>query len=174
MSTTYAVGQRLTATILQALADATVNRPVCRLIQQSAQSLADNADTALVFGAGSEDVDTSGAHDEVTNNTRITPTKAGYYTFYALLFVVAATDYVNLQIYVKKNATTILPSSSRQGPNATSGSRSVQIVVPSIPMNGTTDFMEAFGNQDSSGSHNTASSGSNTSCLFGMVYERDL
>lgn len=174
MSTTYAVGQRLTASLLQTLADGTVNKGVTRLIQQATQSLNDNTDTAITFGAGSEDVDTGNWHDEVTNNTRITPSQAGYCTFRAVFYIAAAADYVNLQVYIKKNGATILPASSRQGPNATSSSRSIQIVIGPILMNGSTDFVEVFGNQDNTASaaRSTTSSGGTASCLFEAIFER--
>lgn len=174
MAITYAIGQRLTATLLQTLADHTVNKGVVRLIQQSAQALADNTDTALTFGAGSEEVDTSNWHDETTNNTRITPTVAGYYTFTGLLFLPGATDYSHLQIYIRKNGATILPSSVRIGPNATSGSRSLQVSVDNILMNGSTDYVEAVGNQDNTtaASRNTTSTGGNASCTFSAEFVR--
>lgn len=174
MAVTYAVGQRLTATLLQTLADYTVNKGITRLIQQSAQSLTDNTDTALTFGAGSDDVDTSGWHDEVTNNTRITPTVAGYYVATGLMFVPAAADYVNLQVYIRKNGSTILPSSVRIGPNATSSSRSVQVTCDHILLNGSTDYLEAVANQDNSASasRNTTSTGGSSSCIFTLEFVR--
>jgi hypothetical protein len=174
MAITYAVGQRITATLLQTLADYGPNKGIVRLIQQSGQNLSDNTDTALSFGAGSEDVDTAGWHDEVTNNTRITPTVAGYYVFTGLLFVPANTDYLNLQVYIRRNGATILPSSARHGPNATNSSRSVQITCDHVLMNGSTDYVEAVGNQDNSSSatRTTTSTGSNTSCLFTAEFVR--
>jgi|SRR6185503_12412439 hypothetical protein len=174
MTITYAVGQRVTATLLQTLADYTVNKGLTRLVQQAAQSLTDNTDTALTFGAGSDDVDTAGWHDEVTNNTRITPTVAGYYLATGLLVVPAAADYVNLQVYIRKNGATILPSISRQGPNATSSSRSIQVTCDAILLNGSTDYLEAVGNQDNtaSASRNTPSTGGSSSCLFTVQFIR--
>lgn len=173
MSITYAVGQRLTATLLQTLADYTVNKPLVRLVQQSAQSLTDNTDTALTFGAGSEDIDTDNFHDETTNNTRITPTVAGYYLCRATLFVVAATDYASLQIQIKRS-NAVIPSSHRVGPNATNASRSVQVSTGPILMNGSTDYLEAWALQDNAANaaRNTASTGSNTSCIFECEFMR--
>lgn len=174
MTITYAVGQRVTATLLQTLADYTVNKGCTRLIQQSAQSLADATDTALTFGAGSEDVDTGGWHDEVTNNTRITPTVAGYYLFTGMLWVPAAADYLSLQVNIRKNGATALASASRHGPNATSSSRSIQVVTDLVLMNGSTDYVEVMGNQDNSASasRNTTSSGGSTSCTFTAQFVR--
>ena len=174
MAITYAVGQRITATLLQTLADYTVNKGVTRLVQQAAQALADATDTALTFGAGSDDVDTAGWHDEVTNNTRITPTVAGYYTFTGMMWVPAAADYVSLQVNIRKNGSTNLPSASRHGPNATSSSRSIQVVTDGVLMNGSTDYVEVLGNQDNtaSASRNTTSSGGSTSCTFTAQFIR--
>ncbi len=174
MPITYAVGQRLTATLMQTLADATANRGVTRLIQQAAQSLADATDTALTFGAGSEDVDSGTWHDETTNNTRITPTVAGYYTFTGLLFVPANGDYASIQVNFRKNGATNMPSASRHGPNATASSRSIQIVTDGVLMNGSTDYMELMGNQDNTAgaSRNTTSTGGSSSCTFTAVLIR--
>lgn len=174
MAISYAVGQRLTATLLQTLADYTVNSPRCRLVQQAAQSCNDNTDTAITYGSASEIVDTHGFHDESTNNTRITPNVAGYYTVYAVFFIAAAADYVNLQTNIRMNGATIQPSSTRHGPNATSASRSVAVHCESILFNGSTDYVEHMGNQDNTAAaaRNTASTGSSASCVFGVIFER--
>lgn len=172
MTTTYAVGQRITATLLQTLADATLNKPVVRLIQQSAQSFADNADTAVTFGAGSEDIDTNAFHDESTNTSRITPSVAGIYDFRALFVVPAATDYLSLQVSLRKNGT-VVPSVLREGPNATSSSRSIQVSAI-LSSNGSTDFFEVYALQDNStsASRNTPSSGGSFSCTFECEFLR--
>ncbi len=174
MTTTYAIGQRITATLLQTLADNTVNRGVVRLIQQSGQSLASGAATAITFGAASEDVDTAGWHDESTNNTRITPTVAGYYTFTGLVVFPANTDYTSHQATFRKNGSTTLPSAVRYGPNATSSFRGIELTLDGLLMNGSTDYLELMGSQDNgaAASRTTPSSGGSTSCLFTAVLIR--
>lgn len=174
MATTYAVGQRITASLLQSLADGTINRPVVRLVQQSGQAIANNTDTAISFGAGSEVIDTHGYHDEVTNNTRITPLIQGYYMLTGLLYLPANTDWQSIQVLIKQNGATNLPSSSRHGPNATSSARSVQVICDNVFANGSTDFFESFANQvnGAAASRTTTSSGGSTACLFTAVLQR--
>lgn len=168
-------GQPATAAQINAIMAATVEKPLCRLIQQSAQSITDATDTAITFGSGSEDIDTHGFHDTASNTSRITPTKAGYYTVRAIFWAPANTDYATVSIAIRKNGSTTLPAVIREGPNATSAARSVEVTVLSSA-NGTTDYWEAMGQQDNTAnaSRSTPSNGGSFSCVFECIFERPL
>jgi hypothetical protein len=151
------------------------DKPICRLVQQSAQSFADNTATAITFGSGSEVVDSANMHNVSSDTSRITPTVAGWYRVSGKLVVPAGTDYASLEIYIRKNGSTNIPSVSREGPNATSSSRTIY-VDHLVDFNGTTDYVELMATQDntSSASRNTPSNGGSFSCTFEAVYEADL
>jgi hypothetical protein len=146
--------------------DGTLSKPLVRLVQQSAQSLTDNTDTAITFGSGSEEIDTHGFHDVTTNNTRVTPTVAGYYRVTGTLFMVAGADFVTIVATIAKNGT-VQPPRKRDGPNATSSARSVTASAI-LSANGSTDYFELIGTQD-----NTANTARNTSAggSFASVLE---
>jgi len=151
------------------------DKPICRLIQQSTQAFADNAATVITFGSGSEDVDSHNMHNVSSNTGRITPTVAGWYRCSGKFFAPAAADYASLEIFLRKNGATNWPGVSREGPNATSSSRSIY-VDHLVNFNGTTDYVELVGTQDNtaSASRNTPSNGGSFSCTFEVVYEADL
>ena len=166
MSTTYAVGQRLTAAMIQSLADYTINRPLVRLTQAAAQSISDNTHTALTFGTGSTLIDTHGYHSESTNNSRVTPLLAGVYAVSGGYSTSARTDYASLQASIRLNGTN-LASDNKMGPNATSANREVVVGPVFVQMNGTTDYVEIAGYQDNVANVavNTNVSGSSASSL---------
>lgn len=147
MAITYAVGQRLTAELLQSLADYTVNAPLVRLVQPSTgspQSLPHNTSTALQFGTGSTVYDTHNFHDESTNNTRITPTVAGYYEVNGIVFFNSRTDYTLLYASIGLNGSEwgtgprLIKASTATG----SAAQSQHITPLEVLMNGSTDYLE--------------------------------
>lgn len=166
MTTSYAVGQRLTASLLQALADNTVNRPIVRLVATATQSLTDNTGTAIAFGTGSTIIDTHGYHDETTNNTRVTPTKAGYYRAWGRVHVGFRTDYATIQASIRFNGTD-QSGNDRVGPNNTNSSRTAGAGPVMLLCNGTTDYIELAAIQDNTANaaQNTNAGGSSTSYL---------
>jgi hypothetical protein len=168
-----AAGGRIFASDILAIIAGTTGKPVCRLIQQSAQSLTDNTEAALTFGAGSEAVDSHGFHDTSVNPSRITPNKAGWYTLRGILTVPALATYASIQVAIRKNGANI-PSVIREGPNATASSRSVQVAILE-QANGTTDYFEVAGYQDNTANsaQNTPSTGGSFSCVFECVFERN-
>lgn len=162
MTITYAVGQRLTATLLQQLADYTVNRPIGRIVASGTTALADNTQVAVPF-SGTDDIDTAGIHNPSSNNTRVTPTTAGYYRFIGTGFFEAQTTPVVSDVNIRKNGSTNLPPAGRY-PGATQAfSLPAQVEVE---MNGTTDYVELVVRQDSAGADNT-----NQSVQFSSVLE---
>lgn len=166
MTTTYAVGQRLTTSLLQYLADNTVNKPLVRLVAVATQSLNDNTSTAIAFGTGSTVIDTHAYHDEVTNNTRVTPLKAGYYRAWGTVSYGSRTDYATLQSVIRFNGVDQV-GNNRIGPNATSTPRSATAGPVTLLCNGTTDYIELGALQDNTANvaQTTTSSGSSNSYL---------
>lgn len=166
MTTSYAVGQRLTASLLQDLADNTVNRPLVRLVATSTQSLTDNTGAAIAFGAGSTVIDTHGYHDESTNNSRVTPQKAGYYRAWGKVAHGARSDYATLQTTIRFNGVDQI-GNERVGPNATSTTRTGAGGPVTLLCNGTTDYIELGAIQDNTANaaQSTSVGGSTTSYL---------
>lgn len=165
----FEVGDILTADAL----NATVDLPLCRLVQQTAQSLTDNTDTALTFGSGSEVVDTHGMHDESTNNTRVTPNVAGWYEVTATLIMTARTDYNTIVATVARNGT-VQSTRDRTGPNAVSSARTAS-ATGTYEANGTTDYFEAYGLQDNvANAAVLTNQGGSFSCTLEVKFVRPL
>lgn len=163
MTITYAVGQRLTATVLQQLADYTVNRPIVRLIQTATQNLTDNTSTPVTFTTSSTIIDTHSYHSETVNTSRVTPLIAGYYRAFGVVAYSAQTTYLSLQSVIRFNGVD-QAGNQRHGPNATSSPRSVGAEGLFL-CNGSTDYLELGALQDDSGgtTRATVASGSTTS-----------
>lgn len=151
MTITYANGQRLTAALLQQLADYTVNRPVGYIVASGAQALADNTQVAIQF-SGTDDIDTDGFHNPSSNNTRITPNVAGYYSFTVFGFFQAQATPVISDVSVRKNGSTHFAPAGRY-PGSTQAFSLPSVVY--MEMNGTTDYIELMMLQDSAGADNT-------------------
>lgn len=154
-----------------ALAAASLDRPIVRLVQQAAQSIANTADVAITFAAGSEEIDTHGFHDTATNTSRITPTRPGYYDLRGNVWWAADTDLVSFHSAIGKNGSVtarnriVLPSTA-----TASASRSHQVVA-TLQANGSTDYFELIGQQTqaATGSLSTSVAGSFSStfeCIF--------
>lgn len=119
-----------------------LNKPICRLIQAAAQSIAHASDVPVQFGVGSEDIDTHGFHDESTNNTRITPTVAGYYRVDGVASMSANTDYLGIQAGLRKNGAAV-PSLQRvQKTTGTASATQTQGAYAILSANGSTDYFE--------------------------------
>lgn len=127
------------------VADA-INPPITKLVQQVAgqqTALATGADTVLTFGAGSEEIDTHNYHDTVTNNSRVTPTKAGYYEIEIRPIYAFSTTITAVGTFVRKNGA-VVERSGNQKPN---GTNNVNTAAPTLETvlacNGTGDYFEA-------------------------------
>lgn len=138
-------GETVFATDVQSLADATTGRPLVRLVQAVAQTgLAHGSPAAITFTT--EDFDTHGYHDPAVNNTRITPTKPGYYRFHGVVFFGVRTDYTLALSYIRKNGATNLPPGGRLNMTGITGSFTFGVIADVIiDMNGTTDYVELIG-----------------------------
>lgn len=161
-------GAAAPASEINAILAGTLTRPLVRLVQSVAQSIPDNAFTALTFAT--EDIDTHGFHDTATNTSRITPNVPGVYRFIATYVSATITTPVLQAVKLRKNGTTDLAPTGR---GAGTGSNPSQVVTAIASMNGTSDYMEVLGLQDSAGATNTVVSGSSTS-VFECEFLRGL
>ncbi|GEM_PF-5178464 len=117
------------------------DRPFCRLVQQSAQSIG-TSDTPLTFGASSENYDPFSLHDEVTNNTRITVDRAGIWLVKGTVFLSASTTPTALTATISVNGA-VQPARSRSKPAATNVSMSQEVTeILSLALG---DYLELLG-----------------------------
>lgn len=150
-------------------------KPLVRLVASGTQSIPDNVATPIAFPT--EDIDTNGFHDTVTNNTRITPNKPGYYRFKGTYFTSARADYTTVDCSVGKNGTMVAPAEKRSfALPANQVSQAVSVQCEAIqPANGSTDYFELYGLQDNTA--NTATLTSQTgrySSVFECEFIREL
>jgi hypothetical protein len=150
-----------------------LGKPMVKLIAQASQNLADNTAVALTFGAGSEEFDTHGFHDETTNPTRITPSVAGYYRLRGAVYLPSRADYVTTYLAIYKNGAAGAPI-SRPGVSTSSGVRSAEGEAL-FTANGTTDYFEAVAFQDNTANATAATNASGGfSCYFEAEWQRPL
>lgn len=133
-----------------------------RLVQTVAQSIPDATLTALTFTT--EAYDTGGFHDLVTNTSRVTPNKPGYYAFRGSYFSAAITTPVTMDASFRANGSTSYAPGARTVPP--SGNAVSRETFALIACNGTTDYVELMAFQDSAGAVNT-----NVSSRFSSVLE---
>jgi hypothetical protein len=122
----------------------------CRVFQNAVFSLpTDPTYGAVTFQT--ESFDTSTMHDNVTNNTRITITTAGYYNFGGAVEIAATSQSVNLKI--RLNGTTFITGNVGGAPGSTNGRAGVSGVYQ-FALN---DYIELLGytNSASNTSANT-------------------
>ncbi|MEV0902885.1 hypothetical protein [Actinoplanes sp. NPDC049802] len=135
---------------LDVLEARTTGKPIGRATQTVAQALPDATFTAITFTA--EDYDTHGFHSTSTNTSRITPTVAGYYRFTGTVTWEGQTTGVGLDAHFRLNGTTSIAGAVRIPGTTTIAAQQLTVTVA---MNGTTDYIELMGRQDSAGSDNT-------------------
>lgn len=170
-------GARATAGEVQLIRGSSVDKPLVRLIQQSAQALASDTDVAITFGASSEDFDTAGWHDVATNTSRIIPVGVSpcYVRLRGTVWYATDTDVIVYYASVGKNGTIVertqldLPSTALSATRP----RSVQVVCEQA-CNGSTDYFELFGRQlqSAAGSLNTNVAAGGFSSTFSLEYLR--
>lgn len=133
-------GQIVLDTDIDTLELGSSQKPLCRLVQSVAQSIPNNTATAVTF-TGSEDIDTHGFHDPVTNTDRITPTVPGYYRITAVFTHAARTDANVMRLEIAKNGTAVPPAMRWVFPSSVSPNGVMSYRVEAIQTaNGTTDF----------------------------------
>lgn len=150
-------------------------KPVVRLVASGTQSIPNNTATPVAFTT--EDFDTNNFHDTVTNNTRITPNKAGYYTIRGTYFSAARADYTTLDCAVGKNGVQLAPADRKTFSTAATqvsnaASASCEALVQA---NGTTDYFELIAFQVNAAATATLTSQSGRfSSVLECVFEREL
>jgi hypothetical protein len=165
-------GGRIYASTINTIAQSANEKPVCRVTAGATQNLANNTVVPLAFSA--EEIDTHNIHDITTNNSRITPTVAGYYEFSGACFFPSKSDWTNVNIFVRTNGTNAWVSNARLGtPAVTGGSWSLNLQPIIILMNGTTDYAELCAQQSNTAATTVATTnGGGQSNLFTATFVR--
>lgn len=161
-------GDPVYASDVETIADYTTQRPLVRLIQQAAQSIPHNTNTAVTFGAGSEDIDTHNFHDVTTNPSRVKPTIAGYYRCRATTLHGSRTDYTAINGWIRKNGTGNLAPAHRYGPSTSSTQVQTTIAEAIVACDGVTDYVESVVLQ---GNTAAVAQSTNLSSQFSSVFE---
>lgn len=155
-----------------------LQRPMCHLVQQAAQSMAHNVTNPITFGVGSEVIDYTPApfHDTGSNTSRILPTIAGWYEVSGKVCFGADTNYRILDAWLRTNGSSMVAGSSGRinlpffsGTNSTTSAvQTVHTGVHEIQFDGVDDYVELLGVQTQdggSGDPQTAASGQFASTL---------
>lgn len=122
------------------------NRPFCTLVLPADQNLATLTTTPILFGSGSEVFDDLGWHSVSANTSRITPTYAGRYMVYGSIYHGSSTATNQRRTQITKNGTSGRIFS--RAPSGVTNPFSLDCTGP-LEMNGSTDYMELCGYQDS-------------------------
>lgn len=142
------VGGDTAASDYNGLRAATDAKPIGRLVQATAQSIPNNADTAITFATGSTATDPYSFHSETTNTTRVTPTVAGWYRIYgSVMWAAPAAAWTTLRAAILRGGTA-QGGRKAYGPNNTLAQRSCDCWAL-LDMNGSTDYFELSGYQNS-------------------------
>jgi hypothetical protein len=155
-----AAGQIANEDDLAAIVDGSIEKPIGRLVASGTQTLTDNTQVAITFTA--EDFDTHLFHSTSSNTSRVTPTVPGYYRFLGTVFYGTETTPVVADASIRFNGSTNLAHADRKVPTTVQFSLRCSAL---IAMNGTTDYIELMGRQDSSGNISTNQSLQFSSCL---------
>lgn len=126
------------------------DKPIGRATQSAAQALADATFVAITLTT--EEYDTHGFHSTASNTSRVTPTVAGYYRFTGIVTFEAQATGVGLDVHFRLNGTQSITGAVRIPGTTTIVAQQLTVTVP---MNGTTDYIELMGRQDSAGADNT-------------------
>lgn len=126
-------------------------RPFCKLTNSAVQSVANNSvTTALTWNTEVED--THGWHSTSSNTSRITPNVAGWVELRSIIHFAGNVNGRRAAV-AKLNGGTANYGEIKA---ATSASGVSTIIVAEYEVNGSTDYLEVFGFQDSGGAINTA------------------
>lgn len=120
------------------------NTPYFRVYRDGVQSLANNTRTTIQWNQ--ETLDSGNYFDLSTY--KYTPLVEGYYLFSCAIKLDTATDSSNFVMYIRKNGTEVLETSTNsEYYNSTFGTLLIH-------MNGTTDYVDVAGNQNTGGAVN--------------------
>ena len=137
------------------------NYPAFEAVRTSSQSLTTNTQIKLQFDT--ENFDTDSAYDNSTNY-RFTPQVAGKYFVYSYARFLSISDQKQGIVYIYKNgSSTGFVNSMSSGGNGHVGT----LITKTIDLNGSTDYVESFGYQDSGSSKDVQGSGSEDITVFG-------
>ena len=140
----FTTGQILSAAEMNKILPMTVVRLTAVL------SIATAVQTVLPWAAGSELADDLNWHNDVTNNSRITPTIAGLYLVQAAA-TYAANGGVGDYIRILLNGATYADNAAN---HAATGANSGLAMATLVVCNGTTDYLELAIYQNSGGAIN--------------------
>ena len=137
------------------------NYPAFEAVRTSSQSLTTNTQIKLQFNT--ENFDTDNAYDNSTNY-RFTPQVAGKYFVYSYARFLSISDPKQGIVYLFKNGSSVgFVNSMSSGGNGHIGT----LITKTIDLNGSTDYVESFGFQDSGSSKDVQGSGSEDITVFG-------
>lgn len=136
--------------------------PICILRASAIQAVANNG-AALTWNT--EDVDTAGIHSTSVNPTRITPNIAGYWQFTATTQFASNTT-GRRGAGIRKNGTDVHYGTITAAGTGVQGSTATVM----LQMNGSTDYVESWGFQESGGSINTHTDLNSTRLEARLVY----
>jgi hypothetical protein len=138
-----AAGQVVDEDDLADIVAGTTEKPVGRLVQAVAQSIADNTHVALTFTT--EEFDTHGFHSTSVNTSRVTPTIAGYYRVSGAVFMTARSDYSYVEGHIRVNGTAVPPGERKPVPPNGTVSCGASAIVE---CDGVSDYFEFGVRQD--------------------------
>lgn len=137
--------------------------------QTAVQALANATWVAITFTG--EVVDTISGHSVSSNTSRYTPTTAGYYKCVGQVTTAVSTAGDRVAQF-RKNGSVVTSGSDGDAPysgvpsmKGTGLSFGMAFAWATIKCNGSTDYIELYGQQNSGGSLNTASD-TNSRCFF--------
>lgn len=129
--------------------------------RSGAQSISTGTTTKIQFDT--EEVDTNGEYDPATNY-RFTATNSGYYLAILVVEMSSIGDGKAMQVYLRKNNSTVGQFYSDMKVGNTGGI--VMQATGIFSLNGTTDYIEAFCEQNSGGSTNVSGGTSATRLII--------
>lgn len=129
------------------------NKRFCQLRQvTTGQTYTHGTGAVLLFGSGTEDFDDYGWHSTSSNTSRVIPDIPGVYKVTCKVTWAASTTITSASCNVLKNGTTFESSGSHK-PNATNTLATFGGIASGyVQLNGTTDYVEGWTIQFSSGS----------------------
>jgi hypothetical protein len=154
--------------LAEAVEDALSLPGTCRLVATATQTLTHNLRTPLTFPA--EEIDTRNWHSTSVNTSRITPDRPGRYGVSGSLYMGGRADYSLIVADFAKNGTA-LASAEREQPNTQNSARSLAPPFTIVTMNGTTDYVELYGQHTNGASANQATNQSSQfSSTLQLIY----
>ena len=115
------------------------NGPAFSAYLNTTQSVSSSTYTKILYDTETFDTNNNFA------SSRFTPTVAGYYQFTAACYVSCGPSFVSARCYLYKNGATYVSGNWNYNGGSNVGTDSIAIVTSLIYLNGTTDYVEAYG-----------------------------